>query len=122
MQHLQGNTLPWEGVSHNPEIMKRVFLRSGDVPVITTFGQAVLQPGQSVTVHQHETMYEVFYVLDGVARFVIAGNTLEVKAGDCVVIEPNEQHEQLNPFSVPVSWVYFGVATGNNSVSDAGSK
>lgn len=111
MKYLRASEIPEEGVSHNPEIMKRVFLRNGDIPSVTTFGQAILQPGQAVAAHHHETMYEVYYVLEGVARFVINGNAIEARPGDCVVVEPNEEHAQSNPFEVPVQWVYFGIAT-----------
>lgn len=110
MKHMRTSEIQPEGVSHNPEIMKRVFLRNGEVGTVTTFGEAVLQPGQSIAAHHHETMYEVYYILEGVARFVVAGKTLEVKPGDCIVVEPNEIHEQSNPHAESVRWVYFGVA------------
>lgn len=99
------------GVSHNPDIKKKVFLENGLIPKLTTFAQATFTPGQSVDTHKHDTMHEVFYVQSGKAEFVIAGKKFLVQPGDCITIDPGEEHSQSNPFSEPVTWLYFGIAT-----------
>jgi quercetin dioxygenase-like cupin family protein len=99
------------GVSHNPEIKKKVILDKNYIPKLMTFGQATFQPGQSVDSHTHTTMFEVFYIQSGKATFIVNGQSIDLKSGDCISIEPGEVHTQKNPFSEPVTWLYFGIAT-----------
>jgi quercetin dioxygenase-like cupin family protein len=98
------------GIAHNPEIMKKVFVENGEVPALTTFASATFKPGQSVEEHQHETMYEIFYITEGSARFTILDNATDVHAGDCIIIEPGEMHLMENPTDNDVTWLYFGIA------------
>lgn len=102
--------LPTVGVSHNPEIKKKVFITPNAVPHIMTFGEATFKPGQSVGEHSHETMTEVFYIQSGRALFSIEGEDFEVQTGDCITIHAKERHAQSNPFDEDVVWLYFGVS------------
>jgi len=103
--------LPEVGVSHNPDIKKKVLIGNQEIPNLMMFGEAVFKPGQSVEKHSHDTMYEVFYISSGKAIFNVGGNELEVGVGDCITIEPKEEHFQNNPFNEDVRWLYFGIAT-----------
>jgi quercetin dioxygenase-like cupin family protein len=113
MRLINDKDLAETGVSHNPEIKKKVYLGGDVVPPVTTFSRATFQPGQSVETHAHETMHEVFYILSGKAVFIVEGNEITVTPGSCVLIEAKERHSQSNPFNEPVTWVYFGVATSD---------
>jgi mannose-6-phosphate isomerase-like protein (cupin superfamily) len=104
------NNLPEIGTTHNKNIKKKVFLKKGEIPNITTFATATFKPGQSVETHTHETMYEVFYIQSGKAEFVVNDKKFEITAGDCITIEPGEKHSQNNPYDEDVVWIYFGVA------------
>ena len=108
---LKTDTLPELGVSHNPDIKKKVFIKAGVVPKIMMFGSAVFKPGQSVELHKHDTMFEVFYIQKGKSEFVVNGKKMILEPGDCITIEPGELHSQNNPFNKNVEWLYFGVAT-----------
>ena len=103
--------LPELGVSHNPEIKKKVFIDNEQIPKLMMFGEATFKPGQSVAKHTHLTMFEVFYIQEGKAIFNINGETYEVTAGDCITVEPGEEHFQSNPFTIATKWIYFGIAT-----------
>jgi quercetin dioxygenase-like cupin family protein len=105
------STVPESSVRHSPSIKKKVIFDTGYIPTVTTFAQATFLPGQSVGEHTHPTMYEVFYILSGKAVFRINGEDSEVGVGDSISIEPGEVHAQMNPYSEPVTWLYFGVAT-----------
>lgn len=111
MKLIHVDKLPEEGVSHNPEIKKKVILEKGYIPQLMTFGQATFQPGQSVKEHEHKTMHEVFYIQSGKAVFVVNNKTIKLKKGDVLSIEPGETHSQENPYNKPVTWSYFGIAT-----------
>jgi quercetin dioxygenase-like cupin family protein len=65
MKKVSLTDVPEEGVSHNPEIKKRVLLRRGDVPHLTNFSRSRLAPGQTVSAHAHASLHEVFYVERG---------------------------------------------------------
>ena len=111
MKIIKTETLPEVGVSYNEEIKKKVFIERGYVPQLMTFGSATFKPGQSVETHRHETMFEVFYIQEGKAEFIIEGKKLIVEPGDCITIELGEDHSQSNPYDESVTWLYFGVAT-----------
>jgi len=111
MKHLNIFSIPETGVSHNPEIKKKVILDRGYIPKLMTFGEATFQPGQSVEEHKHDTMFEVFYIQSGKAEFTVNGEKFVLSTGDCLSIEPGELHSQANPYNEPVTWLYFGIAT-----------
>ncbi len=107
--HLQD--IPEAGISHNPEIKKRVMIGNGAIPNLTTFAEATFKPGQSVELHAHATMHEVFFILSGKAVFHVNGKDIAVVPGDCITINAGEMHSQRNPHAVDVVWLYFGIAT-----------
>lgn len=76
-----------------------------------TCGIATFKPGQQVSEHQHETMYEVYVLLSGKAEFTINHKKFVVSAQEAVIIEPGEIHAQHNPFDHDVSRLYFGIST-----------
>ena len=101
--------LPREGVSHDPQIIKQVLLRRGDVPHLTAFSRATLQPGQSASAHEHRDMFEVFFVERGTGVIKIADIAHDLAAGVCVLIEPGERHEITNTGASDLVLNYFGV-------------
>lgn len=111
MKIVDWKILPELGVSHDSSIKKKTLIGTGEIPQLMMFSTAVFKPGQSVELHKHDTMYEVFYIQKGRAIFEINGIAHEVNSGKCITIEPGELHRQSNPFDEDVSWVYFGIAT-----------
>lgn len=111
MKRIHFSELLEVGVSHNPDIKKKVILNNTSVPHLMTFAQATFKPGQRVDTHVHATMTEVFYVQSGKAEFVVEGERMEVVAGDTIVIDAGEKHAQSNPFEEDVTLLYFGIAT-----------
>ena len=111
MKLIHLSSLEEVGVSHNPEIKKRVILHKGYIPKLMAFSQATFLPGQSVETHKHKTMFEVFFIQEGKAIFTVSEKEIILSEGDCITLEPNELHSQKNPFSEPVTWLYFCIAT-----------
>jgi len=111
MKLLKLDELPEVGISHNPDIKKKVILDKGYIPRLMTFGQATIKPGQSVEEHKHDTMYEVFYIQSGTADFIVNGEKIVVREGEVISLEPHELHSQNNPYPKSVTWLYFGIAT-----------
>ncbi|HEX6939900.1 MAG TPA: cupin domain-containing protein [Longimicrobiales bacterium] len=99
-----------EGVSHDPEIRKRVMIRNGRVPHVTTFAQSRFRPGQAATTHAHPDMYEIFLVESGTGVVRIDGREFPLEPGVCVVIEPGERHDMANTGTEDLVLTYFGIA------------
>ena len=110
MKIVHTNQIPEVGVSHNEAIKKKVFLEEGYIPQLISFGSATFKPGQSADTHIHVTMFEVFYVLSGKVEFVVNDKKMELTEGDCITIEPRENHSQSNPYNENVTLLYFKVA------------
>jgi mannose-6-phosphate isomerase-like protein (cupin superfamily) len=82
--------IPYEPVSHDPELKKKVLTRG--LPCVERLSHIVLAPGQRVSLHSHTHGYEVFYFIRGAAVFEINGEEVGLKKGDCLVVEPGESH------------------------------
>lgn len=101
--------LPAEPVSHNAAILKRVMLRSGEVPNVTQFAQARFAPGQVAGAHAHADMAEVFFVESGTGTIVIDDVARPLQPGTCVAVLPHEMHEVRNDGPTDLVLIYFGV-------------
>lgn len=101
--------IPAQGVSHDPEIQKRVMLRYGDLPHLTNFSQARFAPGQQVTPHKHADMSEVFLVESGEGTIWIDTVAYPLTAGTCVAVEAGEMHKLANTGQADLVLTYFGV-------------
>jgi len=111
MKLVRTSQTPEVGLSHNEDIKKKVFLEKGYIPQLMNFSSATFKPGQAVESHSHPTLFEVFYLLSGRAEFVVNQEKITLNAGDCITIEPGEEHSQHNPYNEDVVWIYFGIAT-----------
>ena len=109
MKQITLSSLPAEGVSHNPEIKKRVMLRKGDLPHLTTFSQATFAPGQTTSLHNHDDMAEVFFVESGSGKIIVDGEQLDLAEGVCIAVEAGEMHQLSNDGDVPLEITYFGL-------------
>ena len=103
------SNLPEEGVSHNPEIKKKVMLRNDEIPNLTSFSQARFTPGQAAGAHAHKNMYEIFLVEAGEGIIRVNDSEYQVKKGVCIVVEPGEVHDIINSASSDLVLTYFGL-------------
>ncbi|NIJ45975.1 quercetin dioxygenase-like cupin family protein [Wenyingzhuangia heitensis] len=104
------NLLPKTPTSHNTNILKKIFINKENIPNLMMFGSATFKPNQKVTAHKHLTMYEVFYIQKGKLDFTINQQKITATVGDCITIEPNEIHEQHNPYTENAELIYFGIS------------
>ena len=109
MKKVSLEELPREGVSHDPQILKQVMLRRGDAPHLTAFSRATLQPGQTAHAHQHQDMFEVFFVESGAGSITISGGEHQLTRGVCLMVEPGELHEITNNGTAELVLIYFGI-------------
>ena len=98
------------GVSHDPEIRKKVFIAKGRIPKLTNFTQSIIRPGQSCPAHVHPDMWEVYLVEAGEGRMVLNGEEIMLREGDCLIVDPGEEHSMQNSSpSSDLLLTYFGI-------------
>lgn len=85
-------------------------VKNGEIPKLTGFSKAVFRPGQKCEEHRHETMYEVYLVLEGEAKLRVNAKEFRVGKNDCIIIKPKELHSVGNDSEQDLVWVYFGIA------------
>jgi quercetin dioxygenase-like cupin family protein len=116
MKRMSLDELPFQGVSHNPEVGKRVMLDDSAIPGLTNFSQAIFSQGQVAPGHAHADMYEVFFVRRGTGMILVEGTEYELATGHCMLIEPGEYHEVSNPGAEELELLYFGVRGAGREV------
>lgn len=84
------------GVSHNPEIKKKVFISKGQIPHLTQLARVTFKSGQIATSHIHQDMYEIFNVESGTGVITVDNNKYDLTPGVCITVDPGEKHEVVN--------------------------
>lgn len=85
-----------ESVSHNPEVMKQVLIKNGEIPNVTQLSKTVFKPHQVASSHKHADMYEVFLTEKGEGTMIINDKSYSLEPGICITVEPGESHEVVN--------------------------
>ena len=109
MKIVQHDQQTAEPVSHDPEIMKKVILRSSDADNVTQASTVYLKPGQATTAHIHADMTEIYTLTAGTVTFEINGETHTVSAPATVVIHPGETHSISNGSGAAAELNYIGI-------------
>lgn len=100
-------------------ITKQQLLEPFVIPNLVGFSVATFLPGQvMMPPHSHETMHELFYVIEGSGMFQINGEDKQVKPGTFLHMAPGEKHGIWvpNDFTGPLRMVVTGVAVGEKKV------
>ena len=97
-------------ISHNPSILKQMLIGWDEQMPVTQFARAVFPPGESVPEHHHKDMIEVFFVESGTATAVVNGKQFDLRPGDCLTVEPGEDHALTSTGEAEFIVLYFGVA------------
>src|ERR1700722_4825932 len=83
-------------IAHD-NLTRQRFVASGDLQSkVQTVNYVELLPGESYTPHDHPDCEECFFVIEGEAEAVIAGERQITKKGDFIVVEPKETHVFTN--------------------------
>ena len=78
-------------------ITKQQFLEPFYIPNMAGYSVATLLAGQRVDSHQHETMHEMFYIIEGTGLFIIDGKETPVQPGIFIHVAPHEVHSIVVP-------------------------
>jgi mannose-6-phosphate isomerase-like protein (cupin superfamily) len=100
---------PYEPVSHDPKLKKRVLTR--DIhPHIKHISHIILQPGDNASEHIHTDTFEVFYCIRGNAKFLIKGEHISIKKGNLLFVEPGEVHS-IPEIKEETELLYFHISS-----------
>ena len=75
----------------------------------------VLPPDTSIGYHQHNTIEEIYYVMDGTGRFTVNETTSDVGPGDALPCRLHDSHGLYNNSDKPLEILVFSVANGKGN-------
>ncbi len=75
----------------------------------------LLPPDTSIGYHQHNTIEEIYYVMEGTGRFTVNDKTSDVKAGDALPCRLHDSHGLYNNSDKPLEILVFSVADGKGN-------
>ena len=109
--------IPYRSTSHIDQkgrpIRKKQLIEPFQIPNLSGFQVAILEPGQKIDLHEHKTMHEIFYIVGGKGVFQINGKHHEVSKGTMIHLAPQEIHSitvDENSSDGNLVMAYFGVA------------
>lgn len=85
-----------QGVSHNPDILKRVLVAKGELPHVLQIARTTFEPGQIADVHVHQDAHEYFLCEAGKGSAVVNKEKVQISPGTFLIMEPGDQHEIIN--------------------------
>ncbi len=77
-----------------------------------------LEQGQSIQLHFHPDLEEIYYVLSGYGVMTIGDEKAEISRGDVVYIPVLAPHTLLNTGNVPLRFVTVSVKTSHGRKND----
>ena len=92
--------------------------RGAVTPEFNFLHRGVIPPGAGIGHHFHNTVEEMFVILDGEAQFTVDGRTATVKGPAGVICRAGHSHAIYNAGSTPVQWMNLNVSL-NAGVYDA---
>jgi mannose-6-phosphate isomerase-like protein (cupin superfamily) len=92
--------------------------RGAVTPEFNFLHRGVIPPGAGIGHHFHNTVEEMFVILDGEAQFTIDGRTSTVKGPAGVICRAGHSHAIYNAGSTPLQWMNLNVSL-NAGVYDA---
>jgi mannose-6-phosphate isomerase-like protein (cupin superfamily) len=92
--------------------------RGAVTPEFNFLHRGVIPPGAGIGHHFHNTVEEMFVILDGEAQFTIDGRTSTIKGPAGVICRTGHSHAIYNAGPTPVQWMNLNVSL-NAGVYDA---
>ena len=81
-----------------------------------------LPPKSANTLHKHVRQEEFYFVVEGVGRIRVGGQTLTVPQHGGVLVGPNELRQVFNDTESEVLWLIVGAPEETEFLAGAGSK
>ena len=84
--------------------------RGAVTPEFNFLHRGVIPPGAGIGHHFHNTVEEMFVILDGEAQFTVDGRTATVTGPAGVICRAGHSHAIYNAGSTPVQWMNLNVS------------
>jgi len=96
-----------------PGVLKKVLIEKADLRPgrVQMVNWASLAVGKRFAPHYHEDMQEIFILVQGEAELTVGKETVRLRRGDGVVIDPREVHEMRNVGSEDVEYLALGITS-----------
>jgi len=98
----------------DPGVWKKVLFPKADLQagVVQMVNWARLGAGKHFAAHYHEDMQEIFIIQQGEAHLTVETQTVVLRRGDAVRIDPREVHAMSNPGAEDVQFIAVGISSG----------
>ena len=91
--------------------LKQVFMNNESLMnKVTQIAFGVLKPGETCDLHNHPTMYEYFYFINGYGIYIIGDKKIRLQPGIFLEIPPKINHKLISNGTGDLEFVYWGVA------------
>lgn len=70
-----------------------------------TLGRVIIKPGQANPRHSHDTCEEILYLLHGQLTHTFGDESLEMRAGDTLIVPPGVMHNATNDGTVDADMI-----------------
>lgn len=111
--HIKGKNLEKVPTSHGngTPLLKKVFLAKDIIPGVTQIAESEFSEICSMkeSIHNHPTMWEIYYVLAGKAKYFVGEEVYDVEPGDFIIVPPKTPHYQ-DIIEAPHRIFYWGLA------------
>lgn len=87
---------------------KQIIIPPNTLSNFRQLGRVVFKKGLAVTPHSHPDFTEIMLVESGKGLMKVDENEFEVKSGDCIIVEINENH-QITVTEEPFTLLFFGI-------------
>lgn len=103
----------------NPGALKKVLLKTGDLPYgkIQMINWALIPVGKKFEPHYHESMIEVFIMMNGRVKAKIDNEEAILEKGDMVIAKEGQVHTFENLGQEDVDYFALGLATSEGGKS-----
>jgi len=115
---VRSDEFEFEAASHedprDPGVLKKVLASKDDFSpgTIQMLNWSVCPKGSSFRKHYHEDMQEVFVIMDGNVLMQVETETVQLTAGDAILIDAGEVHKMTNTCDRDVNYLVFGISAG----------
>ncbi len=97
---------------NNPGCLKKVLIKRGDLEdgILQMINWSRILRGKSFSLHYHESMSEIFIILDGRVEIQVDEEKGILDKGDLVIIPTKAQHKMWNSSNRDVNYIAMGIA------------
>ena len=119
MKIIKASDLQFVPASHedpkNPGVLKKVLVQAAEAidGHLQMINWALLPKDSSFQLHYHETLQEIFIMLNGPVIITVDQQSFELQKGDGFIVDIGEQHEMKNISGADVEYLVVGVSNGS---------